>query len=168
MRSTCVPGDVIGRIEWRESDRGLDHRALRVSRAELSLHYYIDNEIWRYCAFYRRPHGLPPRYAPYLSPFDHCQKSRPRRPATRHKRLALLLCTRKLRVSQYSPTRSVAGHLIPGYEGRTCVKSLACYYVLLISLEFVRALRTTPSRSCAFIDIKCCLSRSWISTWIKE
>lgn len=56
-------------------------------------------------------------------------------------------------VSRFPPARSVAGHLIPGSEGRTCVKSLACYYVLLISLEFVCALRMAPSRSCALIDI---------------
>lgn len=107
----------------------------------------------------------PPLRAP--SPFGHCQKSGPRRPATRHKRLALLLWyARASWVSRYPPARSVAGHLIPRYEGRTCVKSLACYNVLLISLEFVCASRMAPSRSYAFIDIKCCLSRPWISIQI--
>lgn len=55
--STCVPGDVIGR--WALSDAsGRGQRSARgpfALRAELSSHYYIDNEIWRYCAFYRRP-----------------------------------------------------------------------------------------------------------------
>lgn len=121
MRSTCVPRDVPGRRALsRANGRDSGRDGPFALRAELSPHYYIDNEIWRYCAFCRRPHGLPPRYASYRPPSL-------RRPLSKIKTAARPPATSASRyycgsaapwVSPYPPTRERGRIFNPGVHMR--------------------------------------------------